>query len=197
MTTIPKHLKFLRPHYISLCDFFKTISDSNPNKKLFADILSLLAMTISAQLIKKDDEEKKENENTEGAEGMEKKDSEETMDNKSRMEAKDKAEEEAQIEADKQMKIALQTSLAYKLQGNLEDLETYGHEYIRNLSGEIADEYNLVSDELDDIETVSDVVNEVQQEEEMLSEEERRERVIIYLLYVLESKEKGKTFVPY
>jgi 26S proteasome regulatory subunit N1 len=33
--------------------------------------------------------------------------------------------------------------LRYKLQGNTSDLETWGHEYMRHLAGEIAEEYKV------------------------------------------------------
>ncbi|KAG1779509.1 26S proteasome regulatory complex non-ATPase subcomplex Rpn1 subunit [Suillus placidus] len=46
MTSVPKPLKFLRPHYPSLQELFETWSASE-NKSLFADILSVLAMTYS------------------------------------------------------------------------------------------------------------------------------------------------------
>ena len=48
MTSVPKPLKFLRPHFGTLKDTFEkcTVPD---NKRLLADILSLLAMTRSTQ----------------------------------------------------------------------------------------------------------------------------------------------------
>ncbi|KAG2132736.1 26S proteasome regulatory complex non-ATPase subcomplex Rpn1 subunit [Suillus bovinus] len=46
MTSVPKPLKFLRPHYPSLQELFETWPASE-NKSLFADILSVLAMTYS------------------------------------------------------------------------------------------------------------------------------------------------------
>ncbi|XP_078438316.1 26S proteasome non-ATPase regulatory subunit 2 homolog A-like [Wolffia australiana] len=48
MTSVPKPLKFLRSHYGTLKAFFETISDSDIKKDL-ADILSVLAMTMSAE----------------------------------------------------------------------------------------------------------------------------------------------------
>lgn len=90
MTSVPKPLKFLRPHYPVLVTFFDTMADSN-NKRLFADILSVLAMTL----------------NTSG----------ESTD-----------------------------SLKFKLQGTVEHLEMWGHEYVRNLTGEIAREFTRRTD---------------------------------------------------
>ncbi|KZT28119.1 26S proteasome regulatory complex non-ATPase subcomplex Rpn1 subunit [Neolentinus lepideus HHB14362 ss-1] len=46
MTSVPKPLKFLRPHYPDLQALFETWSASE-DKSLFADILSVLAMTYS------------------------------------------------------------------------------------------------------------------------------------------------------
>lgn len=44
MTSVPKPLKFLRPHYAGLKETFEKCTHAE-NKKLLADILSLLAMT--------------------------------------------------------------------------------------------------------------------------------------------------------
>ncbi|KAH9916726.1 armadillo-type protein [Epithele typhae] len=46
MTSVPKPLKFLHPHYPALQELYETWSASE-NKSLFADILSVLAMTYS------------------------------------------------------------------------------------------------------------------------------------------------------
>eukprot|EP01132_Coremiostelium_polycephalum_P006236 gene6236-7767_t len=43
MTSVPKPLKFLRPHYTTLLDTFSTITDGKAKKSL-ADVLSVLAM---------------------------------------------------------------------------------------------------------------------------------------------------------
>lgn len=44
MTSVPKPLKFLRPHYAGLTETYEKCTHAE-NKKLLADILSLLAMT--------------------------------------------------------------------------------------------------------------------------------------------------------
>eukprot|EP00304_Pavlova_gyrans_P002895 CAMPEP_0206057206 /NCGR_PEP_ID=MMETSP1466-20131121/43897_1 /ASSEMBLY_ACC=CAM_ASM_001126 /TAXON_ID=44452 /ORGANISM="Pavlova gyrans, Strain CCMP608" /LENGTH=927 /DNA_ID=CAMNT_0053432475 /DNA_START=81 /DNA_END=2864 /DNA_ORIENTATION=+ len=88
MTSVPKPLKFLRPHFGTLKTAFEGSSDAT-NKKLLADILSVLAMTM-------------------GAEGE-------------------------------------RESLKFKLHGHVDDIGTWGHEYVRNLSGEIAAEYEEVT----------------------------------------------------
>uniref|UniRef100_A0A7N1A1P3 RPN1 N-terminal domain-containing protein n=1 Tax=Kalanchoe fedtschenkoi TaxID=63787 RepID=A0A7N1A1P3_KALFE len=85
MTSVPKPLKFLRPHYGTLKAFYETMPDSD-QKKLLADILSVLALTMSAE-----------------------------------------GERE---------------SLKFRLLGSEGDIGSWGHEYVRNLAGEIAQEYD-------------------------------------------------------
>ncbi|PWA28186.1 26S proteasome non-ATPase regulatory subunit 2 [Artemisia annua] len=45
MTSVPTPLKFLRPHYGTLKSFYESMRESH---KLLADILSVLALTMSA-----------------------------------------------------------------------------------------------------------------------------------------------------
>ncbi|KAN0065699.1 proteasome regulatory particle base subunit [Thecaphora frezii] len=47
MTSVPKPLKFLRPHYPELTEIYETWKINNSDKSLFAEILSVLAMTYS------------------------------------------------------------------------------------------------------------------------------------------------------
>lgn len=84
MTSVPKPLKFLRPHYGTLKAYYETMGDSDL-KKYLADILSVLALTMSAE-----------------------------------------GERE---------------SLKYRLLGSEGDIGSWGHEYVRNLAGEISQEY--------------------------------------------------------
>ncbi|XP_019449040.1 PREDICTED: 26S proteasome non-ATPase regulatory subunit 2 homolog A [Lupinus angustifolius] len=84
MTSVPKPLKFLRPHYGTLKAYYETMAESDL-KKYLADILSVLALTMSAE-----------------------------------------GERE---------------SLKYRLLGSAGDIGSWGHEYVRNLAGEIAQEY--------------------------------------------------------
>ncbi|KAK9922601.1 hypothetical protein M0R45_031060 [Rubus argutus] len=84
MTSVPKPLKYLRPHYGTLKAYYETMSDSDL-KKYLADILSVLALTMSAE-----------------------------------------GERE---------------SLKFRLLGSDGDIGSWGHEYVRNLAGEIAQEY--------------------------------------------------------
>eukprot|EP01117_Protostelium_nocturnum_P011638 TRINITY_DN422_c0_g1_i3.p1 TRINITY_DN422_c0_g1~~TRINITY_DN422_c0_g1_i3.p1 ORF type:complete len:870 (-),score=199.11 TRINITY_DN422_c0_g1_i3:83-2692(-) len=46
MTSVPKPLKFMRPHFQKLKDYYTSTPDSNSNKRLLADVLSVLAMTM-------------------------------------------------------------------------------------------------------------------------------------------------------
>ncbi|KMZ67453.1 26S proteasome regulatory subunit N1 [Zostera marina] len=85
MTSVPKPLKFLRPHYGTLKEYFGKMSESVLRKYL-ADILSVLAMTMSAE-----------------------------------------GERE---------------SLKYRLLGSEGDIGSWGHEYVRNLAGEISPEFS-------------------------------------------------------
>ncbi|XP_031476397.1 26S proteasome non-ATPase regulatory subunit 2 homolog A-like [Nymphaea colorata] len=84
MTSVPKPLKFLRPHYGTLKAFYETMADTDL-KKYLADILSVLALTMSAE-----------------------------------------GERE---------------SLKYRLLGSEGDIGSWGHEYVRNLAGEISQEF--------------------------------------------------------
>ena len=45
MTSVPKPLKFLRPHYATMVAFYEGRKTGSANKKELADILSVLAMT--------------------------------------------------------------------------------------------------------------------------------------------------------
>ncbi|KAF5481339.1 hypothetical protein F2P56_002000 [Juglans regia] len=84
MTSVPKPLKFLRPHYGTLKAYYETMQDSDL-KNYLADILSVLALTMSAE--------------------------------------------------------GERDSLKYRLLGSEGDIGSWGHEYVRNLAGEIAQEY--------------------------------------------------------
>ncbi|KAG5447498.1 26S proteasome non-ATPase regulatory subunit 2 [Clonorchis sinensis] len=46
MTSVPKPLKFMMPHYSKLKEIYEKISDS-PTKRLCADVVSVVAMTVS------------------------------------------------------------------------------------------------------------------------------------------------------
>eukprot|EP00164_Ancoracysta_twista_P000419 GFYU01000568.1.p1 GENE.GFYU01000568.1~~GFYU01000568.1.p1 ORF type:complete len:882 (-),score=333.91 GFYU01000568.1:196-2841(-) len=53
MTSIPKPLKFLRPHFKTCKDVYDGLAAGSPNKAQFADVLSVMAMTMG----KKDERE--------------------------------------------------------------------------------------------------------------------------------------------
>lgn len=92
MTSVPKPLKFLRPHYETL----KSLYDSMPTdetKHLLADIISILAMTLHTDSHKTNGE-----------------------------------------------------ALKYRLMGsNFESIGSWGHEYVRHISGEIAAEFQAAN----------------------------------------------------
>jgi len=92
MTSVPKPLKFMIPHFDAMKAAYEKMG-TGPVKKQCADVVSVLAMTMS------EDRE----------------------------------------------------CLKYKLLGNTstEEIELWGHEYVRHLSGEVVNEYNAVEEESD------------------------------------------------
>lgn len=82
MTSVPKPLKFLRPHFESLKQIYDKIVDED-TKKFCADIVSILAMTMSE----------------------------------------------------------IRECLKFRLLGSNENIGSWGHEYVRHLAGEIAQEW--------------------------------------------------------
>lgn len=105
MTSVPKPLKFLRPHYGTLKSYYEAMQEDSDLKKLLADILSVLALTMSAE-----------------------------------------GERE---------------SLKYRLLGSKDDIGSWGHEYVRNLAGEIAQEYAKRQNEDDPIDDLMDLVQQI------------------------------------
>jgi 26S proteasome regulatory subunit N1 len=104
MTSVPKPLKFLRPHYGTLKAYYDTMADSDL-KKYLADILSVLALTMSAE-----------------------------------------GERE---------------SLKYRLLGSEGEIGSWGHEYVRNLAGEIAQEYAKRQSEEAPIDDLMELVQQI------------------------------------
>ncbi|KAJ9170913.1 hypothetical protein P3X46_018975 [Hevea brasiliensis] len=104
MTSVPKPLKFLRPHYGTLKSYYETMADSDL-KKYLADILSVLALTMSAE-----------------------------------------GERE---------------SLKYRLLGSEGDIGSWGHEYVRNLAGECAEEYAKRQGEETSIDDLMELVTQI------------------------------------
>ena len=85
MTSVPKPLKYLRPHYDTLKHCHAMAKESVPSKKLMADLLAVLAMTMSEP----------------GSHEI----------------------------------------LHFKKQGTINDLGSWGHEFVRALAGELGAEY--------------------------------------------------------
>eukprot|EP00467_Chlorarachnion_reptans_P001096 CAMPEP_0114510354 /NCGR_PEP_ID=MMETSP0109-20121206/13736_1 /TAXON_ID=29199 /ORGANISM="Chlorarachnion reptans, Strain CCCM449" /LENGTH=896 /DNA_ID=CAMNT_0001689643 /DNA_START=152 /DNA_END=2842 /DNA_ORIENTATION=+ len=104
MTSVPKPLKFLRPHFKEMKEFFAKMREGI-NKKLLSDLLSVLAMTFG----QKDGRE----------------------------------------------------SLKFRLSGSSVPLSSWGHEYIRNLSGEIGAEYNERTENDEKVEDLIKLVDEI------------------------------------
>ncbi|XP_059659806.1 26S proteasome non-ATPase regulatory subunit 2 homolog A [Cornus florida] len=105
MTSVPKPLKFLRPHYGTLKAYYEMMAADSDLKKLLADILSVLALTMSAE-----------------------------------------GERE---------------SLTYRLLGSEGDIGSWGHEYVRNLAGEIAQEYAKRQGEEAPIDDLMELVQQI------------------------------------
>eukprot|EP00005_Dracoamoeba_jomungandri_P005973 CAMPEP_0174261516 /NCGR_PEP_ID=MMETSP0439-20130205/11469_1 /TAXON_ID=0 /ORGANISM="Stereomyxa ramosa, Strain Chinc5" /LENGTH=866 /DNA_ID=CAMNT_0015345999 /DNA_START=24 /DNA_END=2624 /DNA_ORIENTATION=+ len=146
MTSVPKPLKFLRPHYEGLKAFFEELQEG-ANKQALADILSILAMTMAAE--------------------------------------------------------GTRESLNFKLKGQKVDIGSWGHEYVRNLAGEIGHEFQQrqqdhksVTELLELVEDIvpfnmkhnaepeaCDLLMEVEQLERLLNhvDENNFERVVLYL----------------
>lgn len=104
MTSVPKPLKFLRPHYTVLIEHYAKMPESSL-KRFFADILSILSTTM-------------------------------------------------QKEGSRQ-------SLRYRLEGTKEGLTSWGHEYIRNISGEIAEEFRERTEKGADVKELLELVEEI------------------------------------
>ncbi|CAC5368757.1 PSMD2 [Mytilus coruscus] len=82
MTSVPKPLKFLRPHYESLKEVYEKIKDDT-TKRFCADIVSVLGMTTSDT----------------------------------------------------------RESLKYRILGSKEEIGSWGHEYVRHIAGQVAQEW--------------------------------------------------------
>ncbi|PRP87199.1 26S proteasome non-ATPase regulatory subunit 2-like [Planoprotostelium fungivorum] len=104
MTSVPKPLKFLGPHYEKLKAFFDSQSSSE-NKTLLSDILAVLSMTFGKE-----------------GEGE---------------------------------------TLKYKLQGSMKDIGSWGHEFIRHLSGEISTEWDKRTENKTSVEELQNLVNQI------------------------------------
>lgn len=104
MTSVPKPLKFLRPHYSTLTEHYAKMP-ANDLKRFFADVLSILSTTM-------------------------------------------------QKEGSRQ-------ALKYRLEGTKEGLTSWGHEYIRNIAGEIGEEFKERTDKGTDVADLLALVEEI------------------------------------
>lgn len=104
MTSVPKPLKFLRPHYPALTEHYAKMPESDL-KSFFADLLSILSTTMQKQ--------------------------------------------------------GSRQILKYRLNGTKEGLTSWGQEYIRNLSGEISEEFRERTEKEQDVKELMDLVDEI------------------------------------
>ncbi|CAE7834175.1 PSMD2 [Symbiodinium sp. CCMP2592] len=104
MTSVPKPLKFLRPHYSTLTEHYAKMP-ANDLKRFFADVLSILSTTM-------------------------------------------------QKEGSRQ-------ALKYRLEGTKEGLTSWGHEYIRNIAGEIGEEFKERTEKATDVGDLLALVEEI------------------------------------
>lgn len=104
MTSVPKPLKFLRPHYSTLTEHYAKMPASDL-KRFFADVLSILSTTM-------------------------------------------------QKEGSRQ-------ALKYRLEGTKEELTSWGHEYIRNIAGEIGEEFKERTEKSADVGDLLSLVEEI------------------------------------
>ncbi|ELT94307.1 hypothetical protein CAPTEDRAFT_150361 [Capitella teleta] len=100
MTSVPKPLKFLRPHYETLKTVHEKITDQT-TKRFCADVVSVLGMTLSQT----------------------------------------------------------RECLRYRSLGSHEAIGSWGHEYVRHLTGEISQEWQVVDDEKTDSPVTRDELN--------------------------------------
>lgn len=125
MTSVPKPLKFLRPHYQTMQKTFIDASDSDPTKPMLADVLSLLVSHDSWYCIHNG--------------------SREAFASLSKWSTTGKPVGYLDHQADcfcstmpqaMTMSDEKRASLKYRLLGMQEDVGSWGHEYVRHLAGE-------------------------------------------------------------
>ncbi|KAH8965711.1 hypothetical protein BDL97_04G130400 [Sphagnum fallax] len=104
MTSVPKPLKFLRPHYGALKSYYEKMVNAEL-KRYLADVISVLALTMSE-------------------------------------------------DGDRE-------SLRFRLQGSVGDIGSWGHEYVRNLAGEIGNEFQQRQIEEQPVDDLMDLVKQI------------------------------------
>jgi len=101
LTSVPKPLKYLKPHYPAVEDVYRGMAKGAAHKEALADALSVMAMTMGK------------------SGGLE--------------------------------------SLSYKLEGNPGDLQRWGHQYVRHLTGEIVQAFRVLTGRVGERETAVEV----------------------------------------
>ncbi|CAK0791511.1 unnamed protein product, partial [Prorocentrum cordatum] len=138
MTSVPKPLKFLRPHYAALTEHYEKMN--NPSlKPFFADVLSVLATT------------------------MQKEGSRQSL--KYRLEGTKEGKERLLANLVCLLLVPLTSfgpTLPPPARGfSFEGLTSWGHEYIRNISGEISEEFKERTEKGADVKELLDLVEEI------------------------------------
>merc|ERR1719209_2537741 len=105
VTSVPKPLKFMIPHYETMKEVFAKMAAGSKVKRQCADVVSVLAMTMSEE----------------------------------------------------------RECLKFKLQGNktTEEIELWGHEYVRHLAGEVVQEYNALQEDGKEKDTLVAMAKEI------------------------------------
>lgn len=153
MTSVPKPLKFLMPHYNTMKVVFEKLPPGQ-NRRECADIISVLAMTAvgiekakeeaaAAALLKAEEEAKEEAKAgpEEKAKAAKKKAAEKPK--------KVAPAETMEVDTTPKLPIVPNECLKFKLQGHTDgpNLDAWGHEFIRHLSGEIVSEWAELDEE--------------------------------------------------
>ncbi|CAD7928946.1 unnamed protein product [Amoebophrya sp. A120] len=162
MTSVPKPLKFLRPHYETLQKFYeaektKFLAKDDVTCRLYADVLSVLAAVKSPPKRKADVKKQEEEAAKKAAEEEAKKQAEASGEKKKDEEKKEeeqpteKKEEVFVEELDPYKANRSRECLRYRLEGTKGDtFVTWGHEYVRHLAGEVIYCYHAINEGDDD-----------------------------------------------
>jgi 26S proteasome regulatory subunit N1 len=152
MTSVPKPLKFLRPHLPTLREKYDTVSDPQVKVK-FADVMSFLCTgqenaVLARELDEAERKEKEEKKRKEEADMESDAIKAEKLQEAEKGKDKPKKEEEKPKEEPKKDVVMApphrpRESLHYRLTGGVTtSVIEWGNEYIANLVGEIVGEYN-------------------------------------------------------
>jgi 26S proteasome regulatory subunit N1 len=154
--SVPKPLKYIRPHFDTLLTNAKKSKAGSENSKKLYDILSFVSMTRQPTE-EREAEEAREREREKEKEKNKIKDDAEKAKEKSKKEAeqKNKNEDAAVGSAEEQQKnkkkdlpfIPMFECIDYKIQGHPTDLASWGYEYVRHLGGDIVKKMKRQSSE--------------------------------------------------